>query len=152
MKKLLDDRDGYLYTNSGHTNSDEFEIFNAVRNFPISLAKDKTSGWYVPAIGQLIDVVENIAGVSVKWEDKGYLYVLVKSVNTKEFYDVSLDFFTALGYRSPWPIASSSNYHHDGECGICLDLGNLKEEENLWINLGYKKSIRWFTVFPMAAF
>ena len=154
VKKLLDDRDGYLYTNSGHTIGDEFEIFNAVRKFPVSLPKGKTSGWYVPAIGQLIDVVENIAGVSVKWKDNGYLDILVKSADTKEFYDVSLYFFTALGYRFPWPIASSSSYHHDGGCGICLDFVNLNLDgkEELWINLSNKKNIRCFTVFPMAAF
>lgn len=66
LKEAVNDRDGYLYTYSGHTNKkDDFEAFNAVRKFKSKspLPQGLTSGWYLPALGQLLDIFKNLGNL-----------------------------------------------------------------------------------------
>jgi len=60
VKKALEDRDGYVHTYSGNTDTDCFEAFRAARDFDVELPKGTTSGWYMPALGQLREILENL--------------------------------------------------------------------------------------------
>lgn len=62
----LQDRDGYLYTHSGYTNGNDFAAFDAARRFSVPLPAGKTSGWYLPSIGQWGDILKNLGKVTLK--------------------------------------------------------------------------------------
>lgn len=68
-KKCRKDRDGYVYTNSGFVDGDEYEAFRAVAKFPAGLPKGQTSGWYVPTMGQMAELFENLGKVKINWSE-----------------------------------------------------------------------------------
>ena len=59
-ERALNDFNGYIYTNSIYTNSSEYKAFMAARNYPVLLPDGKTSGWYLPSIGQWNKCIENM--------------------------------------------------------------------------------------------
>ena len=64
-EKLRNDRDGFSYTKR-LSNESGCEAFHASRNLKVALPKGKTSDWYLPAIGQLMDVIENLASIKFR--------------------------------------------------------------------------------------
>lgn len=59
-ERALNDFNGYIYTNSIYTNSSEYKAFMTARNYPVLLPDGKTSGWYLPSIGQWNKCIENM--------------------------------------------------------------------------------------------
>lgn len=63
-----EDRNGYLYTIEvlKRKDADQFQAFNNAISYPVPLPTT-TSGWYLPSIGQLGDIVENLGGLKLGW-------------------------------------------------------------------------------------
>ena len=62
--EAVNDRDGYLYTYSGYTkNKNNYPAFEAARKFRSPLPLGKTSGWYLPALGQLLEIFKNLGNL-----------------------------------------------------------------------------------------
>ena len=61
------DFDGYLYSNSKYTKNSAYGAFEAARNYPVLLPDGKTSGWYLPSIGQWKECLENL--YKLTWGD-----------------------------------------------------------------------------------
>ena len=59
----LRDKQGYLYTYKGATNSASFQAFSAARNYKPKLKNG--SGWYLPTLGQWADILKNLGGVDI---------------------------------------------------------------------------------------
>lgn len=60
------DYDGYLYTYSSYLNQGEFIAFDIARNYSVPLPMGKASGWYLPSIGQWIDILQYLGKVHIK--------------------------------------------------------------------------------------
>ena len=60
------DYDGYLYTYSSYLNQGEFIAFDIARNYSVSLPTGKTSGWYLPSIGQWINILQYLGKMHIK--------------------------------------------------------------------------------------
>ncbi|MCR5679145.1 MAG: zinc ribbon domain-containing protein [Prevotella sp.] len=67
LREILCDKDGYLNSLNPKTESISYEVFCAARAFnkvwPIP--KDTTSGWYLPSIGQLYEMIVNLGNIPV---------------------------------------------------------------------------------------
>ena len=59
------DKDGYLYSNSIYVSGIKYEAFAAARKFSALLPSEKTSGWYLPSVGQWVEIIENLGQVSI---------------------------------------------------------------------------------------
>ena len=57
------DKDGYLYSNSIYAS--KYEAFAAARKYSALLPSGKTSGWYLPSVGQWVEIIENLGQVSI---------------------------------------------------------------------------------------
>lgn len=157
--QMLNDRDGYIYTYSGLTNDESYELFNAARNFSTPLPLGKTSGWYVPAVGQIIDMFENIIGEKLIWEDKDNSSTLVKCVNSKDVYDKVESFIKHLSdFDYQRTLASSTQFcvnndHNTYGCKYCvIELVNQDRiPKEIWLVVSNEKD--WAScLLPVAAF
>ena len=70
--ELICDKNGYEYTYSGFTIQKKYEIFEAARTFNVTLPYGISSGWYVPTIGQILDIFKNLLGRDIKKTASGY--------------------------------------------------------------------------------
>lgn len=70
--ELICDKNGYEYTYSGFTIQKKYEIFEAARTFNVPLPYGISSGWYVPTIGQILDIFKNLLGRDIKETASGY--------------------------------------------------------------------------------
>lgn len=70
--ELICDKNGYEYTYSGFTIQKKYEIFEAARTFNVPLPYGISSGWYVPTIGQILDIFKNLLGRDIKKTASGY--------------------------------------------------------------------------------
>lgn len=158
--QMLNDRDGYVYTYSGLTNDESYELFNAARNYPTPLPMGKTSGWYVPAVGQIIDILENIIGEKLIWEDRDNPSTLIKCVNSKDVYDKVETFINKLAdYTYQRHIASSTQhcYNNDSNiygCQRCsIDIVNQDGiPKEIWLYFSQSKESVMSFLLPVAAF
>lgn len=85
-KKLRNDREGFSYTMQLFEESG-CEAFCAAKSFPVSLPKNKTSGWYLPAIGQWLDVVENLASLKFRLDHKSMSTYYEDGCKLKDVYE-----------------------------------------------------------------
>lgn len=60
---LLACRDGYLYTYFGETDGYLFPAFAEARIYPVKKDQELFSEWYLPAIGQWIEILQNLGRV-----------------------------------------------------------------------------------------
>ena len=58
------DKDGYLYSNSIYAS--KYEAFAAARKYSALLPSGKTSGWYLPSVGQWVEIIEKLGQVLIK--------------------------------------------------------------------------------------
>lgn len=70
--ELICDKNGYEYTYSGFTIQKKYEIFEAARTLNVPLPYGISSGWYVPTIGQILDIFKNLLGRDIKETASGY--------------------------------------------------------------------------------
>ena len=63
--EAMRDKGGLIYTNDPKTNDPNYEVFTAARayNTICPLPQFTTSGWYLPAIGQLYELLINLGGI-----------------------------------------------------------------------------------------
>lgn len=155
---MRNDRDGYIYTYSGLTNGEEYELFNAARQYPMPLPIGKTSGWYVPAVGQIIDMLGNIVGQELKWEEKDNPSTYIKCVNSKNVYDKAESFLKQFIYHVNGDLASSTQccYDNDPEmygCNYCtISLVNIDTApKEIRLQFNQEKDFGSY-LLPMAAF
>lgn len=157
--QIRNDRDGYVYTYSGLTNHESYELFNAARNYPTPLPMGKTSGWYVPAVGQIIDMFENMIEKKITWEEYGNPSAFIQCVNTKEVYGKIESFINQLADDTCQMdcIASSSQYCYNNnfntnDCRYCtINIVNDGEVKEIWLVLENKTDWRSY-LLPVAAF
>jgi hypothetical protein len=81
---ILEDKNGYSYSNSNYTKSSSFKAFHAARTYPIKCSN--FSGWYLPTVGQWGDIIQNLGNVALSSKkidlhqsdggDAPYVYVL----------------------------------------------------------------------------
>jgi hypothetical protein len=72
MSDCRADKDGYVYCSSKHKSwasvynyTNAFAVAHYFGSIDIPLPKGKTSGWYLPSIGQWYDIIENIGHVKI---------------------------------------------------------------------------------------
>lgn len=154
---MREDKDGYIYTYSGLTNDESYELFNAARNYPTPLPKGKTSGWYVPAVGQIIDMFENIIGQKIVWEDENNHSTYIKCVNSTDMYDKVESFIYKIAdHPLQRNIASSTQhcYNNDSklyDCEYCSINFPISPRE-IWLDYDNKKDCGISFLLPVAAF
>lgn len=84
--ECINDKDGYIYTHSKYVQTLDNYHFP---NFPCfylaleynkhqPLPKDSTSGWYLPTISQLIDVIQNLCGSPIEKMRIEYIWERLK--------------------------------------------------------------------------
>ena len=70
-KDARKDKDGYLYSNTIYASGIKYEAFEEARKYSALLPSGKTSAWYLPSVGQWVDIIENLGQVSVLGESYG---------------------------------------------------------------------------------
>ena len=91
MTKLgLQDKQGYLYTYKGVTNSSDFPAFVAARRHEPRLKNG--SGWYIPTLGQWTDMLRNLGGVDVNTL-RSVVYDSETAFNYLKKYGLSDDYY-----------------------------------------------------------
>lgn len=83
------DRNGCVYSHSGYTDGDNFPPFDAARNYSVPLPLKRTSGWYLPSIGQWVDVIQNLGQVTFhenRYFDQSVALLNMASLNIGEDY------------------------------------------------------------------
>ena len=64
-KDARKDKDGYLYSNIIYGSGIKYEAFEAAQKYSALLPTGKTSGWYLPSVGQWVEIIENLGQVSI---------------------------------------------------------------------------------------
>lgn len=100
----LSDENGYLYTHSGQTIGRRFPAFEKARNYPVPLPERKTSGWYLPSIGQWKNIITNLGKVCI--DNNNFFDKLTCNLNMQAY---SMD-----GINSYW--SSSENTQDEAWC------------------------------------
>lgn len=148
--QIRNDKDGYIYTYSVQNDNKDFELFNAARQYPCPLP-ERTSGWYVPTMGQIIDMLENIIGEKIYWERA--FGGIKRSSSSKRQYGKAITFLRKMGYTKSYKLASSTQGDYvvrpNNPCG-CLTIRLDPDEYNLWISGGLKGYTA--KLLPVAAF
>ena len=60
------DKNGYFYSNFI-----KYGAFAAARKYLVLLPSGKTSGWYLPSVGQWVEIIENLGQVSISEDSFG---------------------------------------------------------------------------------
>ena len=148
--KIRNDRNGYIYTQCQKNISDEFELFNAALKYHVPLPKT-TSGWYVPAMGQILDMIENNIGETIRWT--GAFGGINRSESSMRQYNKAIAFLKQLGYTKCYNIASSTQGAYvvrpNRPCG-CLSFRIDPDDHNFWMSGGLKNGSA--KLLPVAAF
>lgn len=83
--ECVSDRNGYLNCISDMNSGNFYDAFSTASNFYRTfLPEGKTSGWYLPSVGQWIDIVKNIGKVEV--DSNGYFVDKVKAQGNLRMY------------------------------------------------------------------
>ncbi len=90
IKLGLKDKQGYIYTYKGATNSSSYQAFCAARNHKPRIKNG--SGWYLPTIGQWADILKNLGGVDVSTLN-GIDYDSETAFNNLKSYGFSNDYY-----------------------------------------------------------
>lgn len=153
LNDVLNDKDGYIYTNNTKTNDLCYEVFRAAKAFndvwPIP--QNATSGWYLPAIGQLYEVLTNLGKLPVAaFTTKAG----TKLEETKVVLpNLRIDFIKQMK-KYGFNIGLCRNIASSSECGKrnCwhLQLTPFVNNCDMFIEAIQKDQL--FEVFPVAAF
>ena len=110
--EVLADCNGYVYTYSGYTNGKRFPAFEAAKNYPVTLPEGKTSGWYLPALGQMARIFQNIGKIEITVNSEGEIMVQDNGHN--------MDYIGKFGFQSGVPYWSSTEGVSSGEYPLNL--------------------------------
>lgn len=102
-KLCVNDKQGYLYTYDETTKSDDFQAFAAARRYKPQLTFG--SGWYLPSLGQWLEIVENLGGVKTNMEIS-YSFDVETAYSNLKKYGVDDDYYwtSSVGEYSAWVI------------------------------------------------
>ena len=103
------DKDGYLYSNSIYAS--KYEAFAAARKFSALLPSEKTSGWYLPSVGQWVEIIENLGQVSILGDGFGCFNGDRIWRSKLAFLNISIDvYWTSLqkGSSGSWCVLMTS--------------------------------------------
>ncbi len=158
LVEAIGDKDGFIYTNNPETNGLNYEVFNAARayNTICPLPQNKTSKWYLPAIGQLYELLINLGGIpasSLQTTKRGIINhprLVLKSqrkgfINLMQKY--GYDGNNALGQVHH--IASSSEYGKDWCWNLDMEYDG---SEDMYIETIAKHNGPSLEVYAVAAF
>ena len=105
------DKDGYLYSNSIYVSGIKYEAFAAARKFSALLPSEKTSGWYLPSVGQWVEIIENLGQVSILGDGFGCFNGDRIWRSKLAFLNISIDvYWTSLqkGSSGSWCVLMTS--------------------------------------------
>ena len=108
--ELICDKNGYEYTYSGFTKQKKYEIFEAARTFNVPLPYGISSGWYVPTIGQILDIFKNLLGREIKKTASGYSLSYKSIGEMFDFEKILADTDVAVGFLLINGLASSTQH------------------------------------------
>ena len=102
-KLNVNDKQGYLYTYNDITQSDEFQAFAAARRYKPQLSFG--SRWYLPSLGQWLEIVENLGGVKTYMEIT-YSFDVETAYSNLKKYGVDNDYYwtSTVGGYCAWVI------------------------------------------------
>lgn len=86
MQELINDRNGFLYSKCATIKSSTKNAFYYARNYPKHLPTS-FSGWFLPSVGQWVEIIKNLGKVPVK--------VVVKNQSTG-YKEAQFDVASAL--------------------------------------------------------
>lgn len=128
--ELLKDMDGYYYSNLADIKASTNNAFSAARLYPKRLS-NKFSGWYLPSVGQWMEILRNLGKVTIKErvrnQSNGYtdaLFDVSKALsNMKKYgfkesdyscYWTANEFIKVEGYKQDaWIVWLTNNYNSD---------------------------------------
>lgn len=108
--ELIFDKNGYEYTYSGFTIQKKYEIFEAARTFNVPLPYGISSGWYVPTIGQILDIFKNLLGRDIKETASGYSLSYKSIEEMLDFKKILAD--TDAGFLFLFLVGLASSTQH----------------------------------------
>lgn len=102
-KLNANDKQGYLYTYSKITQSDDFQAFAAARRYKPQLLFG--GGWYLPSLGQWLEIVENLGGVKTNMEIS-YSFDVETAYSNLKKYGIDDDYYwtSTVGGYCAWGI------------------------------------------------
>lgn len=102
-KLNANDKQGYLYTYSEITQDDSFQAFAAARRYKPQLSFG--GEWYLPSLGQWLEIVENLGGVKTNMEFSYSFDVETAYANLKK-YGIDDDYYwtSTVGAYCAWVI------------------------------------------------
>ena len=102
-KLNVNDKQGYLYTYSETTQSDGFQAFAAARRYKPQLSFG--GKWYLPSLGQWLEIVENLGGVKTNMEIS-YSFDVETAYSNLKKYGVDDDYYwtSTVGGYCAWVI------------------------------------------------
>lgn len=130
----------YIWTN--YINSlNDYSAFKVVKEYKASLPTGKTSGWFMPSVGQWIDIYANLGGVSFKngtseqvnTHSSYYFYILNAAGRVSEAIDrllnnIGTSYVDLIGWSNGNTVIFWSSSEHDVNNACYVDLyenGNL---------------------------
>jgi len=102
-KLNINDKQGYLYTYSKITQSDEFQAFAAARRYKPELSFG--GRWYLPSLGQWLEIVENLGGVKASM-NISYSFDVETAYSNLKKYEIDDDYYwtSTVGAYCAWVI------------------------------------------------
>ena len=105
------DKDGYLYSNIIYGSGIKYEAFEAAQKYSALLPLGKTSGWYLPSVGQWVEIIENLGQVSILGDGFGCFNGDRIWRSKLAFLNISIDvYWTSLqkGSSGSWCVLMTS--------------------------------------------
>ena len=110
-KDARKDKDGYLYSNIIYGSGIKYEAFEAAQKYSALLPLGKTSGWYLPSVGQWVEIIENLGQVSILGDGFGCFNGDRIWRSKLAFLNISIDvYWTSLqkGSSGSWCVLMTS--------------------------------------------
>ena len=157
LSEVLTDRNGYIYTNHPKTNDSKYEVFTAVRSYNqiCPLPKFITSEWYLPAIGQLYELLVNFGNAPIN--------AITTKPNSRHqgqemlvFSGLRKDFIALMNKYGHNTFSGAHYIASSSECGkySCWQLTSLPFDSytDMYIQTFTKHHVPLLQVLPVAAF
>lgn len=102
-KLCVNDKQGYRYTYSKVTQSDDFQAFAAARRYKPKLSFG--GEWYLPSLGQWLEIIENLGGVKTIMEVT-YSFDVETAYSNLKKYGVDDDYYwtSTVGEYCAWVV------------------------------------------------
>lgn len=131
--ELLKDMDGYYYSNLSDIKASTNNAFSAARSYPKRLSQ-KFSGWYLPSVGQWMEILRNLGKVTIK----------ERLVNQSNGYtDALFDVSTALSNMKKYGF-KESDYSCYWTANECIKVEGYKQDAWIvWLTNNYNSDMSY---------